>query len=145
MRAPSRLRGQVYYRRLIETIYTGLEGRDVSDYAWDDSDGWTQSRTAENWTEHLECWADLGGSIQLDSSAYKHSARLMFALRYAADDDSVAQARMHAAIRDACEFLLALQFPDGVRAIGITGATIDGVYNGGFAVVTVAFTLRIPR
>lgn len=134
-----------YWTNLLEAFYTGLEGRDVSGYAWHTSDGWTQSRHATKWTKHLECWVDLGGELSRSGAAFEHQASLAFSLRYKPDDDSVSQARMHAAIRDAAEFLARVQLPHGCRVTDITGAQIDGPFPSGFVEAVVRFTLHVPR
>tara|TARA_R110002126_G_scaffold152052_1_gene299125 strand:+ start:18 stop:461 length:444 start_codon:yes stop_codon:yes gene_type:complete len=145
MRALSIAVTESFWTRLLEALYTGLEDRDATGYAWAPSDGWTQSRTPEEWRAHLECWLDLGGVITLSEDAYLHECRLVFALRYHADDDSVSQARMQAAIRDACEYLLRVPLPDSARVLGISQAAIEGVYEGGWVQVTIGFTLYVPR
>lgn len=136
---------QVYWRTMLEAFYTALQQRDVSGYAWADSDGWTQSRTPTEWSRHLECWIDLGGTITLAPPNYQHEGRLVFAARYHADDDSTSQARLQAAIRDACELLLRLQLPDGARVLGLSQVLVEGPYQGGFVEVSIGFTALFPR
>jgi hypothetical protein len=133
-----------FWRRLLETLYTGLEERDVSGYAWDTSDGWTQSRTPEQWRAHLECWIAIGGFSSFDAEGVNYNCRLIFALRYHAEDDSIAQARMHAAIRDACEYLIRVRLTDGIRVTALSDATLEGPI-GDWIEVTVGFTLYVPR
>lgn len=139
------LAGAAYFARLLEALYAGLEGRDVTAYAWADSDGWTQSRTPTDWRAHLECWFDLGGAVVVEQPSYHHECRLVAGMRYYPDDDSLSQARIHAAMRDAIEYLLTVKLPDGARVMQVTTATIEGVYEGGWVDVSISFRLYLPR
>lgn len=141
----SLLHDAVYFQSVLEAIYTGLEGLDTSSYSWDPSDRWRQSRTADQWGGHLEAWADLGFALTMDRSSYTHDCRLMFSCRYQADTDSIGQARIHAAIFDACEFLMGLILPGGGRVVAVTGITLAGPHNGDFVVPTIQFRIRLPR
>jgi len=134
-----------YFARLLEALYDGLEGRDCTPYQWDDSDGWTQSRTPSDWRAHLECWFDLGGAVLVERSSYQHECRLLAGMRYYPDDDSISQARIHAAMRDAIEHLLTARLPECARVLGVTAATIEGVYEGGWVDVSIHFRLYLPR
>ena len=134
-----------YFQRLLEALYGGMEGRSTTGYAWDPSDRWTRSRTPLDWRAHLECWMDLGGTVTLAPPGYEHACRLIFGARYHADDDSTSQARLHAAIRDACEYLLAVPLPDSARVLGLDSAEIEGVYEGGWVTCTIGFSLHLPR
>ena len=134
-----------YYQRLLEALYSGLEGRDVTGYAWDASDGWTRSRTPPDWRAHLECWIDLGGRVVFGAPSYTHECRLVFGARYHADSDSLSQARLQAAIRDAAEYLLTRPLPDGARVQTLTDALVEGVYEGGWVTCTVSFDLYLQR
>lgn len=139
------LRTASYFEGLLNALYGGLEARDVTGYAWDASDRWARSRTPGEWRSHLECWLDLGGTLRLDPPSYQHECRLVFAARYHADSDVQAQSRLQAAIRDACEYLLAVQLPDSARVLTITSATVEGTYEGGWVEVTVSFLMQVPR
>jgi len=134
-----------YWRAVSEALYQGLEARDASGYAWDPSDGWRQSRTAMHWAAHLECWIDLGGSVNITRDAYLHSASMRFALRFQADDDSISQARMQAAGHDACEYLMRVQLPHGCRVITVGGYTFTGPMPSGYIEAVVSFTIYVPR
>ena len=139
------LRGEDYFGSVLETIYSGLEGLDTTAYAWDASDRWTQSRTPDQWGAHLECWADLGANLRMDRTSYTHDCRLMFACRYQADSDSIAQARIHAAIYAASVFLMGLHFRNGGRVVAVIGISLEGPYSGEWVIPTIRFTLRLPR
>ena len=138
------IRDETYYRTLLEALYTGLEARDTAGYQWHESDRWTQCRTPLDWTRHLEAWIDLGGEVAYESHGYTHTGHMVFAARYRADDDSRAQARLHAAIHSACEYLLGTPLPHGVRILTIAGAEITRRI-GDFVEVSITFTLRLPR
>lgn len=142
---PARIRDARYFSRILEALYTGITARDVAGYAWAPSDGWTQSRTPGEWRAHLECWIDLGGTVRLDPHSYQHDCRLVCALRYHADDDSISQARMHAAMRDAAMFLLTSALPGSARVLTVSSMEIFGVQEGGWVEVTISFTLYLPR
>ena len=145
MLPPAGIRDAAYFARVLEQLYQGLEDRDVTGYAWHPSDGWRQSRTPTDWRAHLECWIALGGAITLAAEAYIHACRLVAGLRYHADDDSMSQARLHAAMRDACEYLLTARLEGGARVLEITDGLVEGVYEGGWVQVTIGFTLYLPR
>ena len=145
MRALTMAVTEGYWQSLLEAIYTAFEDRDTAGYAWLPTDRWTQSRNAMNWTGHLECWADLGGAIRPLGHAFEHSALLAFAVRYQADDDSLSQARMHAAIRDACECLLRLVLPHGCRVQRVEGIELQGPLSSGHVECSIRFTLHVPR
>lgn len=134
-----------FWRRLLEALYTGLEGRDTSGYAWLQSDRWTQSRDATRWTGHLECWFDLGEIASVTSDAFVHAGTLAFAARYQADDDSMSQARMQAAVRDAYEYLKRVALPDGCRVAGVTGFSLNGPLSSGHVECQITFHLHVPR
>jgi len=134
-----------YFARLLEALYDGLEQRDVTSYQWADSDGWTQSRTPTDWRSHLECWIDIGGAVVVQRPSYEHECRLVVGMRYYPDDDSLSQARIHAATRDAIEYLLTARLPGCARVMAVTTATIEGVYEGGWVEVSINFRLYLPR
>ncbi len=140
------LAGTVYYKALLEGLYSDLGALDTSDYAWDTSDRWTQARylsPQDGGTRHLETWIDLGAATDIGRSMIAHEASLTFACRYKPDDDSTSQGRMHAAARHAVDFLLAWSHPSGARArptrYAIEGISVD------WLAVTVTFTLLLPR
>lgn len=145
MRAPTMAVTAPYWTVLLEAFYTGLEGLDASGYAWDPSDGWTQSRSATSWTAHLEAWVDLGGSFTLTRDAYLHDGSLAFALRFHADDDSISQSRMHAAAHDAAEFLLRATLPHGCRVVSVNSVAFAGPMPSGYVECTLTFSLYVPR
>ena len=134
-----------YWSTLHEALYTGLEGLDASGYAWDPSDGWSQSRSATAWTAHLEAWVDIGGTFTLTRDAYLHEGALAFALRFHADDDSISQARMHAAAHDAAEFLLRASLPHGCRVTSVNSVGFAGPMPSGYVECTITFSLHVPR
>ena len=136
---------QAYWVRLLETLYAGLEARDTSAYQYATSDRWGQTRNHEAPTEHLECKIDLGGRADWTSSGITHACHLMFAARYLPDDDSVSQALLQAAMRDAAEYLIAVVLPDGARVVTVASMTIEGPYQGGWAVPVIEFSLFVPR
>lgn len=145
MQKPTRLASSDYFETLLEALYTGLESRNVALYRLDDSDGWTQSRTPESWRRHLECWFDLGGVVTFTHPSYIHDCRLLFAARYHADNDSRHQAALHAAMRDAIEYLLTTPLPSSARVMNITECTLEGAYSGNWVTVTIGFQLYLPR
>jgi hypothetical protein len=134
-----------YWQQLLEAFYDAFETRDASGYAWAPSDGWTQSRDTTLWTKHLECWVDLGSVGQVTRDAYVHDSSVAFGLRYSADDDSTSQARMHAAMRDACECVLRAPLPYDCRATSITSVQIAGPLPSGYVECVVRFSLHVPR
>lgn len=135
-----------YWTDILEALYTAFEALDVSAYRWGVSDGWNQSRGAsEDFTRHLEVLIGLGGSVQMTKTAYLYAGRCVFAARHALDDDSVAQARLHAALRHACETLIGTVLPHSCRITNISSASIAGPTEGGYLVVSIAFELFSPR
>lgn len=136
---------QTYWQRLLESLYSGLEARDTTAYQWATSDRWSQTRNHEAPTEHLECKIDLGGRAEFTRSGITHACHLAFASRFLPDNDSVSQARMQAAMRDAAEYLLAVVLPDGARVVTVSAMSIEGPYMGGWAVPVIEFSLLVPR
>ena len=139
------VKAAAYFMTLFEALYAGLESRDTTWYRWADSDAWTRSRTPLDWTRHLEFWIDFGSEVKPTRPSYIHAARLIFAARYTADDDCVAQARLHAAIRDAIEYLLTADLPEAARVMEVTSAFLEGGAAQGLVTATLGFSLYLPR
>lgn len=145
MRHPLRGTSQAYWTRLLEVLYSGLEQRDTTLYQYAPSDKWTQTRNHESPLEHLETRIDIGGRAEFTRAGITHSCHLMFASRFLPDDDSVSQARLQAAMRDAAEYLMGVSLPDGARVVTVSAMTIEGPYQGGWAVPVIEFSLFVPR
>lgn len=108
-----------YYAGIVESVVDVLTSLDVTGYAWDTSDGWTQALYPDprNGTAHLEAWIAIGDCTGITRSHMAHAFRLVFSSRYQADDDSISQARTHAAARSAVDALLTWQGDHGERLI----------------------------
>jgi len=133
-----------YFARLLEALYDGLIGRDVTGYREDESDGWTQALTPFGWTKHLECWFFLGSSVALVKPAWQYGSSLHFSMRFQEGDDSTSQSRIHAAMRDASEYLIGFSFEGGGRVLNIGDSEVEREETG-FVTITIPFTLRLPR
>lgn len=135
-----------YYASVLESLYGELADRDVTGYEWAASDGWTQARFVDairGGSSHLETWIDLSGGTRFKRSFVEHDSGLTFWSRYAADDDSIAQARTLAATRDAMEMLARWSHPSGARTLP-TESTI-AAFTGEWIEVRISFVLQIPR
>lgn len=132
------------YARILESFYTGLQGLDVTDYKGQDSDGWTQavSLGPGHVNAHLEALVELGSIASLRQGWRVHESVLRFAHRYTPDDDSTAQARIHAATQAAVAFLLGWYSPEGSRVIDVLRADIITTSDE-WAEVAISFTLQI--
>jgi len=138
------IRDAPYFARLLEALYNGLIALDVTGYREATSDGWTQALTPFGWTRHLEAWFFLGSSVTLVKPAYRYGSSLHFAMRFQEGDDSTSQARIHAAMRDASEYLLGFSFGDGGRVLDIGDSEVEREETG-YVTVTIPFTLQLPR
>lgn len=139
-----RLRGEAYWTQLFEDVYSKLESRDTTAYQFSPSDRWTQGRTS-GWSAHLQAWVAVDGVSAFDSDTIRQAAVLYFAVRYNADDDSVSQARMNAALHDAMEFLIGYLGPYGIRVASIDGAQFIGDKASTYITAEIDFTFSIPR
>jgi hypothetical protein len=133
------------YQAVIESVYTGLQGIDCSDYAYSPSDGFRQARYIDPeraGSKHLECWFDLGPA---DSTAphLVHDSALLIVHRFSPDSDSLGQARIHAATRAAMDWLDNYRPPNGVR-FRCTSYAIDAL-SAEWLTTTVTLQTRIPR
>jgi len=134
-----------YYTTIIEELATALEALDTSGYQWQPSDGWTHTTRwgPSDTSQHLETWIDLGAITQSRQTYWVHAAELHVSLRYAPDDDSVSQGRIHAAMRAALDLLATWSSTSGVRS-SPTGATISGTDREGWVVGMISFDLLFP-
>lgn len=136
-----------YYAHVLEELYRAIKGLDVSGYRTQDSDGWSQARHLGEHgrpTEHLETLIDLGGA-EVSASFIDHDARLYFHFRYSPDDDSLSQARMHAAARDVTAMLDKWSLPTGERTATQRYQPLSPDEDGSWVLVELTFLLRIPR
>jgi hypothetical protein len=135
-----------YYASIIEDVQARLAGLDTTGYRWDTSDGWAQARhPADIITapEHLRAWFALGQAATFVRTHIEHSAVLVFAARYQADDDAISQARAHAAARAAADMLNGWSLPGGERLLP-KAWTIEPAQND-FLTVTLTASLLLPR
>ena len=129
---------------LLQSLYTALGNLPTGGYQWDPSDRWTQALYPGGQTRHLETWIDLGGAVSWDRAVVRHEAALVVAMRYHPDDDSISQARIHAAARCAMDMLQGWSMTDGTRALP-TGVQPLELATAEWVRVTVTFTLTYPR
>ena len=105
------------YQTVIEEVYTGLQGVDCSDFAYGPADGFRQARFLDaerGGSQHLEVWFDLGPATST-APHFVHDSTLVIVHRFTPDDDSVGQARVHAATRAAMAWLDGYRGQNGVR------------------------------
>ena len=137
-------RDRQWFGRLLAALYLSLTTRSCAGYRWDDSDGWIQARAPQEETtplRHLECWIDLGDTTRTGSQ-HEHAARLVYAVRYQADDDEMSQGIAQASVSDVAELLTYWTGPGDSRT-SFGRATLSAA-PGGWLVVAVEFTLRYP-
>jgi len=136
-----------YYARLLEDLYDGLESLDVTGYQGADSDGWSQARTLDvegTAVQHLECLFRLGANVTRQGRGlFIHDAAGLFIHRWVSDDDSISQARLHAAARHLMAYLDGWSLPSGERAVP-QGYEVERVAEDWIG-VAVNFQLLIPR
>ena len=109
--------GAEFYQDVLEALYNGIEGIDTSPFQWDGSDRFRQARYVDatrGGSKHLEVWIDLGGATG-DPGRLSHQSTAVITHRYSPDDDSLAQARIHAATRAVWDWLEPFRGPNGCR------------------------------
>lgn len=134
------------YRVLLEGLHDAVAAIDTSDFQWHSSDRFTQARflvPQDGGQRHLETWIDLGGIVQVQRHMEVHEARLEFIARFNPDDDSLSQARIHAAARAVRDLLAGWSHPLGARSIP-AGMEIEGI-SPEWVSVRLPFLLHIPR
>ncbi len=133
------------YQSVIESVYTGLQGIDCSDFSYSQSDGFRQARFIDPeraGTKHLECWFDLGPAAN-SAPHLVHDSALLIVHRFSPDSDSLGQARIHAATRAAMAWLDDYRGPNGVR-FRCASYDIDAL-SAEWLTTTVTLQTRIPR
>ena len=107
------------YAALLEALYSGIESLPTEDYQWSTSDRFEQARYIDadrGSSRHLEVWIDLGAAT-IGATSIDHNGSLTIVHRYSPDDDSLSQARIHAATRAVIDYLVTFRAPgcDRVR------------------------------
>lgn len=139
------LTGTDAYRSVIESVYTGLEGIDCSDFAYAVSDGFRQARFIDaerGGSQHLEAWFDLGPATST-APHMLHQSALVIVHRFTPDSDSMGQARLHAATRAAMAWLDQYRPDNGVR-FRCESYDIDPL-SAEWLATTISIQTRIPR
>lgn len=130
-----------YYAGILEAVYDHLAALDTTGYQWGTGERWAQSPSPEL-TDHLQCWVDLGSVESVDATSLMHALRIQAVCRYAPDDDSISQARTHAAARAAIDALTAWRTHE-LRCVP-RGYTIEAATPDHLS-VTITATLILPR
>jgi hypothetical protein len=137
--------GADFYRAVLEDMATGIEGLDTSPFQWGASDRFRQARYIDaerGGSKHLEVWIDLGGCTGTPG-LLTHAAQVLVVHRYSPDDDSLAQARIHAATRAVWDWLERHRGPNGIR-YRPTGYTLEAI-SAEWVGTRISIDLRIPR
>jgi hypothetical protein len=137
--------GAGFYQTLLEAVYTGIEALDTSPFRWDASDRFRQARYLDptrGGSKHLEVWLDLG-ACEGSPGLLRHQSAAVITHRYTPEDDSMSQARIHAATRAVSDWLEAFRGPNGCR-FRPTGYTLQAV-SAEWVETRLTFDSRIPR
>lgn len=146
MAPPAKFRDQTYFVQLLEDIADGIENTGTEGYQFAESDRWSRTRLPGQWTAHLQFWVGFADVLSVDSESLRQRCVFYAALRYVVDDDSVSQARMQAAARDAMEYLLAYRGPDGERSYNIEGITFQPTEKAStYIEAVIPFDMILPR
>jgi len=139
------LSGPAFYQSTIEYVYDGLAALDCTPFAWSDSDRFRQARYLDaerGGTRHLEVWFDLG-RMTAPAPTLVHESQLVIVHRYSPDDDSLAQARIHAATRAVMDWLEQARPPGGLR-FRPTAYDVEAI-SAEWVATRVSIETRIPR
>ena len=138
--------GASYYEDLLDSLYTSLEALTATDYAWQDSDGWHRGyyeMLESDTIEHLQAGIALGGVTDWGRSQVTQEGGLVFLAHLDGSQDSLAQARIQAAMEAAMEMLTVWRHPSGART-SPTGSTVEAL-SPEWARVVVTFSITYPR
>jgi hypothetical protein len=137
--------GADFYQALLESLWTGLEALPTEDFQWDASDRFTQARYLDptrGGSRHLESWLTLG-TANITPPHIVQDAELLIVHRYSPDDDSLSQARMHAAARAVVNWLQTWSGPGPVRARAVS--YVPEALSAQWLATRITFELRLPR